>query len=187
MCIACIAEFHRLIKFKRSCVETQEQFGELEYQREHNGIVIKREIEPEEEKFCGFIYLDTDEEDNSDEDGSRRVCAVFDIPHVPIKEEHMARVPLQNSDKFQPPEPKNFASPVDSRFDMIDNDALWLLSEGEHLNHALQHDHDAIPTQSYRPHGLIEVQRYGRGLLQVIPHDHLVGRVQRPDAASNQG
>ncbi|EDW96594.1 zinc finger protein 687b [Drosophila yakuba] len=124
MCIACIAEFHRLLKFKRSCVETQEQFSELEYQREHNGIVIKREIEPEEDKFCGFIYLDTDEEDISDEDGSRRVCAAFDIPHVPIKEEHMARVPVQNIDKFQPPEPKDFASPVDSTFDMIDNDAL---------------------------------------------------------------
>ncbi|EDW42948.1 zinc finger protein 226 isoform X1 [Drosophila sechellia] len=124
MCIACIAEFHRLIKFKRSCVETQEQFSELEYHREHNGIVIKREIEPEEEKFCGFIYLDTDEEDNSDEDGSRRVCAAFDIPHVPIKEEHMARVPVQNNDKFDPPEPKDFASPVDSGFAMIGNDAL---------------------------------------------------------------
>ncbi|XP_043653277.1 uncharacterized protein LOC122620063 [Drosophila teissieri] len=123
MCIACIAEFHRLLKFKRSCMETQEQFSELEYQREHNGIVIKREIEPEEEKFCGFIYLDTDEEDISDEDGSRRVCAAFDIPHVPIKEEHMARVPVQNNDQFQPPEPKDFASLVDSTFDMIDNDA----------------------------------------------------------------
>ncbi|EDV49843.1 zinc finger protein 236 [Drosophila erecta] len=123
MCIACIAEFHRLLKFKHSCVETQEQFSELEYQREHNGIVIKREIEPEE-KFCGFIYLDTDEEDISDEDGSRRVCAAFDIPHVPIKEEHMARVPVQNDDKFQPPDPKDFESPGDSGFDMIDNDAL---------------------------------------------------------------
>jgi len=87
MCIPCITEFERLLKFKRSCLETQEQYGELEYQREHNGIVIKREIDPEEQKFCGFIYLDTDEEEISDEDGSRRVCAAFDIPHVPIKEE----------------------------------------------------------------------------------------------------
>nr|XP_044252233.1 zinc finger protein 236 [Drosophila takahashii] len=124
MCIACIAEFHRLLKFKRSCVETQEQFGELEYQREHNGIVIKREIEPQEEKFCGFIYLDTDEEEISDEDGSRRVCAAFDIPHVPIKEEHMARVPVPSRNQFQPPEPKDLASPVESGFEMMDNDAL---------------------------------------------------------------
>ncbi|KAH8351158.1 hypothetical protein KR084_008499 [Drosophila pseudotakahashii] len=124
MCIACIAEFHRLLKFKRSCVETQEQFGELEYQREHNGVVIKREIELEEEKFCGFVYLDTDEEEISDEDGSRRVCAAFDIPHVPIKEEHMARVPVPSSNQFQPPEPKDLASPVESGFDMMDNDAL---------------------------------------------------------------
>ncbi|XP_016981848.2 zinc finger protein 236 [Drosophila rhopaloa] len=125
MCIACIAEFRRLLKFKHSCVETQEQFSELEYQREHNGIVIKREIEPQEEKFCGFIYLDTDEEEISDEDGSRRVCAAFDIPHVPIKEEHMARVPVQSGDHFQPPDPKELVSqPVESSFDMIDNDSL---------------------------------------------------------------
>ncbi|XP_017058473.1 zinc finger protein 236 [Drosophila ficusphila] len=123
MCIACIAEFNRLLKFKRSCLETQEQFGELEYQREHNGIIIKREIEPEEEKFCGFIYLDTDEEEISDEDGSRRVCAAFDIPHVPIKEEHMARVPEQSSALFQPPRPKELdMPPVESGFNMIDND-----------------------------------------------------------------
>ncbi|KAI8044837.1 uncharacterized protein LOC128252118 [Drosophila gunungcola] len=123
MCISCIAEFHRLIKFRQSCMETQEQFCDLEYQREHGkGIVIKREIESEEEKFCGFIYLDTDEEEISDEDGSRRVCAAFDIPHVPIKEEHMARVPVQGSpsnDQFQPPESKELGS-----FDMIDNDVL---------------------------------------------------------------
>ncbi|XP_017071846.1 zinc finger protein 521 isoform X2 [Drosophila eugracilis] len=122
MCIACISEFHRLIKFKRGCLETQEQFGELEYQREH--IVIKREIEQEDQKFCGFIYLDTDEEEISDEDGSRRVCAPFDIPHVPIKEEHMARVPVQTSSQFQLPEPKEFALPVESGFDMMDNDPL---------------------------------------------------------------
>ncbi|XP_017122639.1 zinc finger protein Helios [Drosophila elegans] len=121
MCISCIAEFHRLLKFRQSCLETQEQFSDLEYQREH-GIVIKREIESEEEKFCGFIYLDTDEEEISDEDGSRRVCAAFDIPHVPIKEEHMARVPVQGSPsngQLQPPESKELGS-----FDMIDNDML---------------------------------------------------------------
>jgi len=124
MCIPCITEFERLLKFKRSCLETQEQYGELEYQREHNGIVIKREIDPEEQKFCGFIYLDTDEEEISDEDGSRRVCAAFDIPHVPIKEEHMARVPVPSSIDFQPPEANELAPPVESGFDMMDHDAL---------------------------------------------------------------
>ncbi|XP_016960588.1 protein suppressor of hairy wing [Drosophila biarmipes] len=122
MCNPCIAEFQRLLKFKRSCLETQEQYGELEYQREQ--IVIKREIDPEEQKFCGFIYLDTDEEEISDEDGSRRVCAAFDIPHVPIKEEHMARVPVPSSSEFQPPEAKELALPVESGFDMMDHDAL---------------------------------------------------------------
>jgi len=124
MCIPCITEFERLLKFKRSCLETQEQYGELEYQREHNGIVIKREIDPEEQKFCGFIYLDTDEEEISDEDGSRRVCAAFDIPHVPIKEEHMARVPVPSGTDFQPPEANDLAPPVESGFDMMDHDAL---------------------------------------------------------------
>ncbi|XP_037732470.1 zinc finger protein 37 [Drosophila subpulchrella] len=124
MCIPCITEFERLLKFKRSCLETQEQYGELEYQREHNGIVIKREIEPEEQKFCGFIYLDTDDEEISDEDGSRRVCAAFDIPHVPIKEEHMARVPEPSSTQFQPPEANELAPNVESGFDMMDHDAL---------------------------------------------------------------
>lgn len=92
LCKTCIAEFQKILKFKRSCLETQEQFDVLDYKRTHNGVVIKKEIEPEQ-KFCGFIYLDTDDEDGSEEDGSTRVCAPLDIPHVPIKLEHTARVP----------------------------------------------------------------------------------------------
>ncbi|KAH8244655.1 hypothetical protein KR026_005032 [Drosophila bipectinata] len=122
MCISCIAEFKKLLKFKQSCLETQELFGDLEAQR---GIVIKKEIDADpEEQFCGFIYLDTDDEDVSDEDGSRRVCAAFDIPHVPIKEEHMARVPTQNESVFQSPEPKVLGSPLRSSFDMMDVEEL---------------------------------------------------------------
>ncbi|EDV43335.1 uncharacterized protein Dana_GF18438 [Drosophila ananassae] len=122
MCISCIAEFQKLLKFKQSCLETQDQFGDLEAQR---GVVIKKEIDADpEEQFCGFIYLDTDDEDISDEDGSRRVCAAFDIPHVPIKEEHMARVPTQNESVFQSPEPKTLGSPLRSSFDMMDVEEL---------------------------------------------------------------
>ncbi|KAH8258392.1 hypothetical protein KR038_010792 [Drosophila bunnanda] len=126
MCISCIAEFQKLLKFKRSCLETQEQFGELELQREHNGVVIKREIEAEpDEKFCGFVYLDiSDEEEISDEDGSRRVSAAFDIPHVPIKEEHMARVPIQTKPTFLPPEPKELGRPIESNSKGMENDKL---------------------------------------------------------------
>ncbi|KAL7728356.1 hypothetical protein ACLKA6_007449 [Drosophila palustris] len=95
MCRGCIAEFQKILKFKRSCLETQEQFDVLDHKRAHNGVVIKKEIEPEQ-TFCGFIYLDTDDEDDgSEEDGSRRVCAPLDIPHVPIKMEHTARVPQE--------------------------------------------------------------------------------------------
>ncbi|XP_020811157.1 zinc finger protein Pegasus [Drosophila serrata] len=126
MCISCIAEFRKLLKFKRSCLETQEQFGELELQREHNGVVIKREIEAEpDEKFCGFVYLDiSDEEEISDEDGSRRVSAAFDIPHVPIKEEHMARVPIQSKTTFLPPEPKELGPSIESNFKEMESDKL---------------------------------------------------------------
>ncbi|EDW59425.1 uncharacterized protein E(var)3-9 [Drosophila virilis] len=104
MCIACIGEFKKVLNFKRSCLETQEQFDELDCKRAHNGVVIKKEIDPpsETEKYCGFIYLDTDEEEG-EEDGSRRVCAPLDIPHVPIKEEHTARVPPET--QYQPATP----------------------------------------------------------------------------------
>ncbi|SPP84005.1 blast:Zinc finger protein 142 [Drosophila guanche] len=104
MCISCIAEFQRLLQFKCSCLEAHEQYAE---HQQTPGIKIKNELEIQaEEKFCGFIYLDSDEE-VSDEDGSRRVFAAFDIQHVPIKEEHMARVPTQQSDiKFVPPQPQ---------------------------------------------------------------------------------
>ncbi|XP_030375906.1 uncharacterized protein LOC115625132 [Scaptodrosophila lebanonensis] len=104
MCVGCIGEFNKILKFKSSCLETQEHFVEFDYKRLHNGIVIKSEIKPPEQ-FCGFIYLDTDEEEaDSEEDGSRRVCAPLDIPHVPIKLEHMARVPAGQDEeiKFQP-------------------------------------------------------------------------------------
>ncbi|KAH8382078.1 hypothetical protein KR009_001659 [Drosophila setifemur] len=122
ICVSCIAEFRRMLKFKRSCLEMQDQFDDLEVQR---GIVIKREIDIEPvDKFCGFIYVDTDDEEISDEDGSRRVCAAFDIPHVPIKEEHMARVPVQNETHFQTPEPKEIEPQVDSSFNMMETDEL---------------------------------------------------------------
>lgn len=105
MCIACIGEFQKVLNFKRSCLDTQEQFDEIDCKRAHNGLVIKKEIDSPSEvnKYCGFIYIDTDEECGSEEDGSRRVCAPFDIPHVPIKEEHTARVPLET--QFEPPMP----------------------------------------------------------------------------------
>ncbi|KAH8359794.1 hypothetical protein KR093_008881 [Drosophila rubida] len=100
MCKTCIREFQKVLQFKRSCLETQEQFDTLEYTRAHNGVVIKKEVETEQ-TFCGFVYLDTDDEDGSEEDGSTRVCAPLDIPHVPIKMEHAARVPLEAP--YQPP------------------------------------------------------------------------------------
>ncbi|EDW15806.1 zinc finger protein 120 [Drosophila mojavensis] len=97
ICIACINEFQKVLNFKRSCLDTQQQFDELDCKRAHNGLVIKKEIDPpsEETKYCEFIYIDSDEEAGSEEDGSRRVCAPLDIPHVPIKEEHTARVPQE--------------------------------------------------------------------------------------------
>ncbi|KAH8310928.1 hypothetical protein KR044_003486 [Drosophila immigrans] len=94
MCRTCIREFQKVLQFKRSCLETQEQFDTLEYARQHNGVVIKKELETEQ-TFCGYVYLDTDDEEGSEEDGSTRVCAPLDIPHVPIKMEHAARVPLE--------------------------------------------------------------------------------------------
>ncbi|XP_022223341.2 zinc finger protein 397 [Drosophila obscura] len=111
MCISCIAEFQRLLKFKCSCLETHEQY--VGHQLTSTGINIKKELDHQsEEKFCGFIYLDSDEE-VSDEDGSRRVSAAFDMPHVPIKEEHMARVPAQQSEmKFVPPQPQALLPPL---------------------------------------------------------------------------
>ncbi|KAH8278704.1 hypothetical protein KR018_007520 [Drosophila ironensis] len=111
LCISCLDMFKKVFAFKRSCLETQEQFDGLEVRR---SVVVKREIDPEpEQKFCGFIYIDTDDEEISDEDGSRRVSAAFDIPHVPIKEEHMARVPVQQetAKAFQPPEPVQVGAP----------------------------------------------------------------------------
>ncbi|EDV93540.1 GH18227 [Drosophila grimshawi] len=109
MCIACIAEFQKLLKFKRNCLETQEQFEKLDIRRDQNGVVIKQEIaEANEQTFCGFIYLDTDDEEEEDEeagiaeDGSRRVWAPLDIPHMPIKEEHTARVPHETQYHQQP-------------------------------------------------------------------------------------
>ncbi|KAH8399591.1 hypothetical protein KR215_004117 [Drosophila sulfurigaster] len=101
MCKSCILEFQKVLKFKRSCLETQQQFDTLEYTRAHNGVIIKKEIEIEQ-TFCGFVYLDTDDEEGSEEDGSTRVCAPLDIPHVPIKMEHAARVPLE-APPIQPP------------------------------------------------------------------------------------
>ncbi|XP_017855659.1 PREDICTED: zinc finger protein 287 [Drosophila arizonae] len=105
ICIACINEFQKVLNFKRSCLDTQQQFDELDCKRAHNGLVIKKEIDPpsEETKYCEFIYIDSDEEGGSEEDGSRRVCAPFDIPHVPIKEEHTARVPQET--QFKPAVP----------------------------------------------------------------------------------
>ncbi|KAH8307848.1 hypothetical protein KR059_000800 [Drosophila kikkawai] len=144
MCITCIAEFQKLLKFKHSCLETQEQFGELELQREHNGIVIKREIDADpEEKFCGFVYLDiSDEEEISDEDGSRRVSAAFDIPHVPIKEEHMARVPIQTKATFLPPEPKELQPPNPSDFEGIESDELAGMFSASSANSQANSDDD---------------------------------------------
>ncbi|XP_060649178.1 zinc finger protein 420 isoform X2 [Drosophila nasuta] len=101
MCKSCILEFQKVLQFKRSCLETQQQFDTLEYTRAHNGVIIKKEIQTEQ-TFCGFVYLDTDDEEGSEEDGSTRVCAPLDIPHVPIKMEHAARVPLE-APPIQPP------------------------------------------------------------------------------------
>ncbi|XP_034665004.1 LOW QUALITY PROTEIN: uncharacterized protein LOC117899239 [Drosophila subobscura] len=118
MCISCIAEFQRLLQFKCSCLEAHEQYAGHQLTP---GIKIKNELEIQaEEKFCGFIYLDSDEE-VSDEDGSRRVSAAFDIQHVPIKEEHMARVPTQQSEiKFVPPQPQPLLPLVGSPKEELD-------------------------------------------------------------------
>ncbi|KAH8417187.1 hypothetical protein KR222_005927 [Zaprionus bogoriensis] len=118
MCITCIDAFRKVLQFKRSCLETQQQLDELEYKRAHNGIVIKKELQSNcEETFCGFIYLDTDEEESSEEDGSRRVCAPLDIPHVPIKEEHTARVPHES--KYQPAVPVEMSLPAEATFSQV--------------------------------------------------------------------
>ncbi|XP_017848880.1 zinc finger protein 675 isoform X1 [Drosophila busckii] len=86
ICSACTSEFKRLLKFKRCCLEAQVHYDQATF--------IKKEIDmPKEQSFCGFVYLDSDEESGED-DGSQNVWAPFDIPHVPIKEEHTARVPL---------------------------------------------------------------------------------------------
>ncbi|XP_001359842.5 zinc finger protein 473 homolog [Drosophila pseudoobscura] len=110
MCTSCIAEFQRLLKFKQSCLETHEHWVE---QQQNPGINIKEEPDSKpKEKFCAFVYLDSDNE-VSDEDGSQRVSAAFDIQHVPIKAEHMARVPAQQTEmKFVPPEPQPELAPV---------------------------------------------------------------------------
>lgn len=125
MCISCILEFQKVLQFKRSCLETQQQFDELDYKRTHNGVVIKKEIQPAgEETFCGFIYLDTDEEESSEEDGSRRVCAPLDIPHVPIKEEHAARVPKEI--QYQPADPQELNLPEEATFSQVKPEVLAL-------------------------------------------------------------
>ncbi|XP_068153909.1 LOW QUALITY PROTEIN: zinc finger imprinted 3 [Drosophila tropicalis] len=92
MCVVCIAEFRKVLKFKRSCLEAQQQYEELELKPFEMNIKKEIDVPPEqEEKFVAFVYLS--DEESFEEDGSTRVRAAFDIPHVPIKEEHMARVP----------------------------------------------------------------------------------------------
>ncbi|EDW83769.1 uncharacterized protein Dwil_GK13500 [Drosophila willistoni] len=108
MCVVCIAEFRKVLKFKRSCLEAQQQYDELELKPFEMNIKKEIDVPPEqEEKFVAFVYLSDDE--SCEEDGSTRVRAAFDIPHVPIKEEHMARVPAL---AVEMPNPKVQASNV---------------------------------------------------------------------------
>lgn len=99
---------------------------------------------------------------------------------------HMARLPAGERQDRVVAVRTQHAKALIVRVRLEDVQLLRTLRESVHFDDALQHDDDPIASQAHPQHGRIELQTDRRRLLQIVPHNHAVRRVQRPRAASNE-